>query len=280
MENSNNLVVAENVRKSFGQVQAIDGVSFNLRRGGVCGLVGGNGAGKTTLLRLLSGVVSPDHGNLFFVSDDGAEVSPSAHRAKIGVLPESTGLYQRLSGWENIRYHARLHGLSDEVSWQRTLEFAKRIEVANDLNRATRGFSRGMRQKIALLRALVHGPDLLLLDEPTAGLDITSARTVRDLVKAWAMEGGTVIYSTHRLEEADRICDSIIIMHNGLIRAIGSPEEIRQQTGTMDLEGAFVSLTSDHARDVGADAKNLGILDRMWTRIIRPRTQSPLEDEE
>ncbi len=241
------LLVVDGVSKNFGDVAALSDISIQLNKGEIVGLVGGNGAGKTTLLRLLCGVYRPSNGSVRFV-DDGEDKSVDEVRGRLGVVPESTGLYSRLTAWENIRYHTRIHGRDDEKSWSRTHRFAKSLDIVDDLHRPTRGFSRGMRQKIALIRSIAHGPDLLLLDEPTAGLDVTSARKVRDLVRQLGDDGGTVIYSTHMLSEAQRICDRIIILHNGTVRADGSPIELLEETQTDDLEDAYISLTGDEAR--------------------------------
>ena len=241
------LLVVDGVSKNFGDIAALSDVSIQLNKGEIVGLVGGNGAGKTTLLRLLCGVYRPSNGSVRFV-DDGEDKSVDEVRGRLGVVPESTGLYSRLTAWENIRYHTRIHGRDDEKSWSRTHRFAKSLDIVDDLHRPTRGFSRGMRQKIALIRSIAHGPDLLLLDEPTAGLDVTSARKVRDLVRQLGDDGGTVIYSTHMLSEAQRICDRIIILHNGTVRADGSPIELLEETQTDDLEDAYISLTGDEAR--------------------------------
>ena len=231
------------VGKSFKEVNALTHVDLEIKSGQVIGLVGGNGAGKTTLLRLMSGVMEPSKGTINF-----QDKPVSSMRNKLGVVPESTGLYSRLTAWENIRYHSRIYGIDDEVAWNRVNHFANLLDITEALSRHTKGFSKGMRQKTALLRALAHGPDILLLDEPTAGLDVTSARTVRKLVGRLRDEGGTVIYSTHHLAEAQQVCDRIVIVHNGTIRADGSPEELLLETGQETLEEAYVSLTSDKAR--------------------------------
>jgi len=261
------LLIVDGVSKNFGDIAALSDVSIQLKKGEIVGLVGGNGAGKTTLLRLLCGVYRPSNGSVRFV-DDGENKPVDEVRGRLGVVPESTGLYSRLTAWENIRYHTRIHGRDDEKSWNRTHRFAKSLDIVDELHRPTRGFSRGMRQKIALIRAIAHGPDLLLLDEPTAGLDVTSARKVRDLVRQLGDDGGTVIYSTHMLSEAQRICDRIIILHNGTVRADGSPNELLQMTSTIDLEDAYVSLTGDVARSEPIDKEStvssilLGIFSR------------------
>ena len=230
-------------------------------------MVGGNGAGKTTLLRLMAGVMEPTKGSILFQDNP-----VSSMRTKLGVVPESTGLYSRLTAWENIRYHSRIYGISDEVAWNRVNHFAKMLDITDALSRHTKGFSRGMRQKTALLRALAHGPDILLLDEPTAGLDVTSARTVRKLVGQLRDEGGTVIYSTHHLAEAQQVCDRIVIVHNGTIRADGSPQELLEETGKSTLEDAYVSLTSDKARARSEDDKKESKLARWWRTFLTGRT--------
>lgn len=269
------LLTLTGVAKSFGEIEALTLVDLEIYSGQVIGLVGGNGAGKTTLLRLMAGVMEPTNGTILFGSKP-----VSLMRQKLGVVPESTGLYSRLTAWENIRYHSRMYGIPDDVAWNRVSHFAKRLEITDALSRHTKGFSRGMRQKTALLRALAHGPDILLLDEPTAGLDVTSARTVRTLVGQLRDEGGTVIYSTHHLAEAQQVCDRIIIVHNGSIRADGSPNQLLELTQKDNLEDAYVSLTSDKARARIEDASKEGKLTRWWRRFLTGSTPSSMEVSE
>ena len=264
------------VGKSFKDVEALTHVDLEIHSGQVIGLVGGNGAGKTTLLRLMAGVLEPTKGNVLF---KGERVS--SMRNKLGVVPESTGLYSRLTAWENIRYHSRIYGVEDDVAWNRVSHFAKQLDLSDSLSRHTKGFSCGMRQKTALLRALAHGPDILLLDEPTAGLDVTSARTVRRLVSKLRDEVG-LIYSTHHLAEAQQVCDRIVIVHNGTIRADGSPGELLDLTNKPTLEEAYVSLTSDKARIRAEDDKKESKLAKWWRMFLTgntPRTKGVEEDE-
>ena len=261
------LLTLNGVAKSFKDVDALVRVDLEIKSGQVVGLVGGNGAGKTTLLRLMAGVMEPSKGSILFQNNP-----VSSMRNKLGVVPESTGLYSRLTAWENIRYHSRIYGISDDVAWNRVSHFAKMLDLTDSLSRHTKGFSRGMRQKTALLRALAHGPDILLLDEPTAGLDVTSARTVRSLVGQLRDEGGTVIYSTHHLAEAQQVCDRIIIVHNGTIRADGSPKELLESTQKDSLEEAYVSLTSDKARSRSEDSKKESRVARWWRLFLTGRT--------
>ena len=277
----NILLKISSVRKNFNEVIALDNVSFDINSGEVVGLVGSNGAGKTTLLRLMSGVYRPSSGSVTLGDDTPVHLM----RDHLGVVPESTGLYSRLTAWENIRYHSRLYGIDDSVSWKRTLKFAQSLDMEENLSRYTKGFSRGMRQKTALLRALAHGPKVLLLDEPTAGLDITSARTVRSLVEQIKLEGGTVVYSTHQLFEAQQVCDRIIIIHNGNVMADGSPEQLIKDNGCETLEEAYVMLTQAKARVRFEDNISDKGLTKIWNKLFRPKTpnlqlnQDVMEDE-
>ncbi|HJL60112.1 MAG TPA: ABC transporter ATP-binding protein, partial [Candidatus Thalassarchaeaceae archaeon] len=188
-------------------------------------------------------------------------------------VPEATGLYARLTAWENIRYHSRLNNIPDKQAWNRTVRLARALEIEDDLQRPTRGFSRGMRQKTALIRALSHDPEVLLLDEPTGGLDVTSARRVRELVRKLGEEGRTVIYSTHQLNEAEQVCDRIVIIHNGTLRADGSPSDLMDETNTKSLEDAFVSLTQDESREVDAPEPE-SRLQQFWSKLTT-RKQPP-----
>lgn len=269
------LLTLTGVAKRFDEVEALTHVDLDINSGQVIGLVGGNGAGKTTLLRLMAGVMEPTTGTILF---EGQKVS--SMRSKLGVVPESTGLYSRLTAWENIRYHSRMYGVPDDIAWNRVSHFANRLDLTDALSRHTKGFSRGMRQKTALLRALAHGPDILLLDEPTAGLDVTSARTVRSLVGKLRDEGGTVIYSTHHLAEAQQVCDRIVIVHNGTIRADGSPTQLLEQTGEETLEDAYVALTSDKARTRNEDDKKESKMSKWWRRFLTGRTPNNEEVNE
>ena len=273
------LLTVSEVTKSFQEVTALQDVDISFHSGEVVGLVGGNGAGKTTLLRLLCGLYRPTTGEVRGIVDGNA-VDIHKMREQVGVVPEATGLYARLTAWENIRYHSRLSGITDDMAWTRTERFAKLLNFDQDLHRTTRGFSRGMRQKTALLRALSHGPQILLLDEPTGGLDVTSARMVRKLVRKLGDEGGTVIYSTHNLAEAEQVCDRIVIIHNGQVRADGTPEELLEQTKTQHLEEAYVALTADVARPRQEDDKPLSKWSSWWRGLFTPKTPKEVGEDE
>ena len=270
------LLHVNNVSKSFGDITALDRISLEIQEGEIVGLVGSNEAGKTTLLRLHAGVYRPSSGQV--VTAEGSAIEHA--RGVLGVVPENTGLYSRLTAWENIRYHARMQGVDDALAWKRTLYFARHLGMEEALGRHTKGFSRGMRQKTALLRALAHAPRVLLLDEPTAGLDVTSARTVRELVCQLGEDGGTVIYSTHQLAEAERVCDRIIIIHNGEVRADGTPQQLLEMTATGHLEDAYVKLTEDTARQRHEDDKPLSKWSTRWRALFTPKVPKEVGEDE
>ncbi len=273
------LLSVRGVSKSFGEVQALREVTLDFDRGDIVGLVGSNGAGKTTLLRLLCGLYSPTIGDVVHHSKGGVEQPVHTVRNNLGVVPEATGLYQRLTAWENIRYHSRINGIPDDKAWNRTVRLARALDIEDSLQRPTRGFSRGMRQKTALLRALSHDPEVLLLDEPTAGLDVTSARMVRQLVDKLRQDGRSVIYSTHNLAECQQVCDRIIIIHNGTIRADGSPQSLMEQTKQDSLEEAYVQLTLDASREIETP-ESVGWFQRTWAGITTRATPPSGEEGE
>ena len=233
------LVTLRGVSKIFGDVVALENVTTDLNRHTSTALIGGNGAGKTTLLRILAGVYRPTEGSATFTEGD-----LTAHRRKIGVMTESTGLHLRLTAWENIRFHARLFGIDDHLARDRSEALAIRLGLGAALDRRTEGFSRGMRQKTALMRALVHEPELLLLDEPTAGLDITSARAVRALIESLVDEGRGVMWSTHDLTAAN-VCGRVMVMHNGRLVADGSLEDVLERHQSEHLEELYLTLTTE-----------------------------------
>ena len=269
------LLQLKSVSKSFKEVNVLKDINLEIYNGQIIGLVGGNGAGKTTLLRLMTGVYRPTSGNVTY--QNGKPIHEA--RENVGIVPESTGLYSKLTAWENIRYHSRIFGLDDETAWRRTSKFANELNMSSSLNRHTKGFSRGMKQKTALLRAIVHHPSILILDEPTAGLDITSARNVRNMVSELGSRGGTVIYSTHHLSEAEKICNRIIMIHNGNIVADGTPEELIAQYGFLDLEELYVNLTQEDAVIHQTNDEQESRFARIWRKFMT-RSKYSAEEEE
>ena len=235
------MIDARKLHKRFGKVTAVEEVSFRAEDGVVTGLLGPNGAGKTTTLRMLYTLVRPDSGH---ASVDGHDVvtDPLQVRRRLGVLPDARGLYPRLTPREHARYFGRLHGLAGAALEARVEELVALLEMGDIADRRAEGFSQGERMKVALLRALVHGPQNVLLDEPTNGLDVMSTRAVRTLILRLKAEGRCVVFSSHVMQEVAALCDRIVVVAHGRVVAEGSPDELRARTGMDNLEEAFVSV--------------------------------------
>ena len=233
------MIEVRNLHKAFGKVQAVDGVSFAAADGQITGLLGPNGAGKTTSLRMLYTLMKPDSGQVLVDGID-ANLDPQAVRRRLGVLPDSRGLYKRLTSRENIRYFGRLHGLDDALIAQRTEALAAALEMGDIIDRRTEGFSQGQRVKTAIARALVHDPRNVILDEPTNGLDVMATRAMRRFLHQLRDEGRCVLFSSHIMQEVAALCDRIVIIARGQVVAEGTPDELREQTGEANLEDAFV----------------------------------------
>jgi sodium transport system ATP-binding protein len=234
------MIGARDLHKRFGSVTALDGVTFVAPGGSVTGLLGPNGAGKTTTLRILAGLIRPDRGA---VAVDGQDVAAAPWRAKarLGVLPDGAGLYDRLTARDHLEYSGRLHGLRGRALADAVERAMAAFELAALLDRPVRGFSQGERKQLGLARAVIHDPPNLILDEPTAGLDVPAARRLRRAVRALADAGKCVLVSTHIMQEVSAMCDRIIVVARGRVVAEGTPAEVSRGGGG-DLEQAFVRL--------------------------------------
>ena len=238
------MIEVDNLHKTFKgktPVHAVRGVSFTARDGEITGLLGPNGAGKTTTLRMLYTLMSPDQGN---VRVDGLDAIKDATqvRQRLGVLPDARGVYKRLTARENIRYFGELHGLDAATIAERTAQMAETLGMQDFLDRRTEGFSQGQRTKTAIARALIHQPRNVILDEPTNGLDVMTTRGLREFLRQLRSDGRCVIFSSHIMQEVAALCDRIVVIANGEVRAAGTPDELRAQTGEDNLEDAFVQL--------------------------------------
>ena len=227
------------VRKSFGKVEAVSNVSLEAEDGRITGLLGPNGAGKSTTLRMVAGVITPDHG---YVEIDGINVQEDPVRAvrSLGNLPFGSGLYPRLTGRENIAYFGKLHGMQGEALERRVDELVRELDLGNVADRATKGYSQGETMKVAVARALVHEPKNIILDEPTNGLDIRALRALREMIRNLKGRGHCILFSSHVMQEVAALCDRIVIIADGAVRADGKPEELRERYGEEDLEEIFV----------------------------------------
>lgn len=235
------MIEVSDLRKSFGAVQAVDGLSFSASDGQVTGLLGPNGAGKTTTLRILYGLMKADSGTVLVDGISVAERTEEA-QAHLGVLPDSHGLYPRLSALEHIRYFGELHGLPRRVIAERADKLVRELGMEAIADRRAKGFSHGERMKVALARTLVHDPRNVILDEPTNGLDVMSTRALRTMLRKLRDEGRCVILSSHVMQEVSALCDRIVVLSHGKCAAEGSPDNLRAMTGCEDLEDAFVKL--------------------------------------
>ena len=239
------MIEVESLHKSFGTakgtVKAVDGVSFTVPDGRITGLLGPNGAGKTTTLRILYTLLKPDQGHARVDGHDTV-AAPLEVQRRIGVLPDARGLYPRLTARENIRYYGRLHGLEGNALEEGINQLIQLLDMTEIADRRTEGFSTGETLKVAIARALVHGPKNVLLDEPTNGLDVMSTRAMRELIRRLRDEGKSVLFSSHIMQEVAALCEHIVVIAHGRVVAEGSPEELRRKTGQDNLEDAFVAV--------------------------------------
>jgi len=235
------MIKVTNLHKSFGDVKAVRGISFKARDGEITGLLGPNGAGKTTTLRMLYSLLPPDQGEIRI---DGLDPTKDAIAIKrtLGVVPDSRGLYTRMTARENIAYYGSLHGMSRKKIATRIEALVATLDMADFIERRTEGFSQGQRVKVAIARAMVHTPQTVMLDEPSNGLDVMSTRALRRYILGLKAAGHSVVLSTHIMQEVAALCDRIIIIAQGKIAANGTAEELLEQSNCNSLEDAFVHL--------------------------------------
>jgi sodium transport system ATP-binding protein len=235
-------VAVESLSKTFGTTEAVAGLSFAVAPGEIYGLLGPNGAGKTTTLRILVGILRPTRGSVHVAGLDVVD-DPLAVRQRLGFLTNTTGLYPRLSGRELLGYFARLHGLAPDAAAARIATLAEALHLRGFFDRRCEALSTGERQRLSIARAVLHDPAVLVLDEPTAGLDVLASRFLRDFVRAERDRGKAVVFSTHYLAEAELLCDRIGLLHRGRLLAEGTPPALRAAAGDApSLEEAFLRL--------------------------------------
>lgn len=235
------MIQVTNLSKSFGDVQAVQDVSFAAPDGLITGLLGPNGAGKSTAMRLVAGALEPDSGTATIDGFDTRTQRLEAQK-RLGVLTDAHGLYQRLTARENIRYFGQLRGLGGKELEARIDALVALLDMGDIANRRTEGFSTGEQVKVAIARALVHQPQNVILDEPTAGLDVMSTRAMRGVIRQLRDEGRCILFTSHIMQEVAMLCDNIVIIAGGRVAAQGSPDELRQRTGQENLEDAFVAI--------------------------------------
>jgi ABC-2 type transport system ATP-binding protein len=244
-------LIAEDLHKSFNEHKAVNGVSFTIDKGEVFGLLGPNGAGKTTTIRVLSTVLAPEQGD-FTIGGYSARNNPDAVRRLIGICPQELALYADLSAIDNLVFFGRMVGLNGKEARIQAMANLELMGLAERAGGKVEKFSGGMKRRVNLAIALMGHPQLLFLDEPTVGIDPQSRNNIYETINGLREQGMTILYTTHYMEEADRLCNRIAIMDGGQIIAIDTPYQLRSQIGPPDkvtLEDVFLKLTGRSLRD-------------------------------
>ena len=236
-----------NLQKFYATQKAVNNISFNIERGSIFGLLGPNGAGKTTLLRMITGIFYPDNGHIIF---DGKQFDPLKDITKIGYMPEERGLYKKMKIGEQALYLAQLKGLSKSEAMEKIKFWFKRLEMESWWNKKVEDLSKGMSQKLQFVITVLHEPKLIILDEPFSGLDPVNANLIKDEIYGLAQRGCTIIFSTHRMEQVEEICDHIVLVNLGEKILDGTVGDIKQQFKenlfSIHLKG-FVEITPSDA---------------------------------
>ncbi|MES2374527.1 MAG: ATP-binding cassette domain-containing protein [Bacteroidota bacterium] len=220
------LLELQNLKKYYATQKAVDDISFSLEQGSIFGLLGPNGAGKTTLLRMITGIFYPDSGHIQF---DGKEFDPLNDIIKIGYMPEERGLYKKMKIGDQVLYLAQLKGLSKSDAMEKIKFWFKRLEMESWWNKKVEDLSKGMSQKLQFVTTVLHEPKLIILDEPFSGLDPVNANLIKDEIYGLAQRGSTIIFSTHRMEQVEEICDHIVLVNMGKKILDGTVGDVKQQ---------------------------------------------------
>ncbi len=215
----------QNLVKHYATQKAVDNISFEIEEGCIFGLLGPNGAGKSTLLRMITGIFYPDEGNILF---KGEPFDPAKHQDMIGYMPEERGLYKKMKIGEQVLYLAQLRGLDVATATKNAKEWFERLGMGSWWNKKTEDLSKGMGQKLQFVSTVIHKPSLLILDEPFSGLDPVNADVIKDEIYRLAKEGTTIIFSTHRMEQVEEICDKIVLVNLGKKILDGKVEDLKQ----------------------------------------------------
>lgn len=237
------MLEVKNISKQFSNIKVVNNVSFTCPNGCITGLLGPNGAGKTTTLRIIGGLLKPSSGT---VRIDGYDNRTNNLKALslLGVLGEGAGLYPRLSPREHLRYFGLLYGLEKNLLEVKINQLINLLNMGDFADKKAGTLSKGMSQKVALARALIHEPANLIMDEPTSGLDVLSQRAIQEIILKLKEQKKAVLLSTHLMSEAERLCDQVYLIHRGSIIAFGSPAALKGKTDTTNLEEAFLSLVN------------------------------------
>jgi ABC-2 type transport system ATP-binding protein len=237
------MIELQGVSKNFSAFTVVNNVSFSVRPGEVLGYLGPNGAGKTTTIKMLAGLLEPTKGEIFI---DGRNIRSDiqAYKRRLGYVPEQSEIYPHLSAYDYLIMVGRLRGLVEKNLKKKVPEFLRIFDLDQDMDAPISSYSKGMRQKVLLTAALLHNPDILLLDEPMSGLDVTTSLVIRNLIQGLARENKIIIYSSHVLEVTEKICSKVIILHKGNIVANDSVENLRHLMNLPSLAEIFDQLVA------------------------------------
>lgn len=253
-----NILELHNLQKYFATQKAVDDISFNIEKGSIFGLLGPNGAGKTTLIRMITGIFYPDAGDIIL---NGKKFEPQNDAKFIGYMPEERGLYKKMKIGEQALYLAQLKGLSKKDATSKINFWFKRLEMESWWNKKVEDLSKGMGQKLQFVITVLHEPDLIILDEPFSGLDPINANLIKDEIYRLAKNGTTIIFSTHRMEQVEEICDKIVLVNKGKLILEGSVENVKQQFKEnlfqLSLDKMPDAISSSAFNVVSADNNNL-----------------------
>jgi ABC-2 type transport system ATP-binding protein len=244
------IVEFDRVVFSYSYTEVLHAISFTLGRGEVVGLLGPNGAGKTTTIKIMAGILAPGGGVIKVAGLPLPERAVDV-KQRIGYVPETAVLFESLTGQEFLELTGRLHGVAEETLQARIYAMLETFSLLSDRSSRLDSYSKGMRQKILIAAALLHNPELILLDEPLSGLDVNAAIMIKDLIAALAAGGKTILYSSHVLDVVEKVCDRVLIIHQGKLIADGSAESLKASTHESTLEDVFRSLTGSATVDPG-----------------------------
>ena len=233
------LLELQNLKKYYASQKAVDDISFSVEPGTIFGLLGPNGAGKTTLLRMITGILYPDEGHILF---EGKTFDPMKDVERIGYMPEERGLYKRMKIGEQALYLAQLKGLGRNQAMQTIKEWFTKLEMESWWNKKVEDLSKGMQQKLQFVTTVIHHPKLIILDEPFSGLDPVNSNVIKDEIFQLAKNGATIIFSTHRMEQVEEICDHIVLVNKGKKILDGTVKQVRQQFKQNLFKIGFLSM--------------------------------------
>jgi ABC-2 type transport system ATP-binding protein len=277
------VISVQDVRKSYGAVKAVDGVSFEVRKGEIFGLLGPNGSGKTTTIKLLLGLLFPTAGDAFVFGEPAAKVEKNE---RIGYLPEESYLYRFLNAEETLDFYGRLFNIDPDVRKTRAAELIDMVGLSADKKRILKEYSKGMRQRIGLAQALINDPELIILDEPTSGLDPLGTRWMKDLILDLRQKGKTVLMCSHRLEDVQDVCDRIAILYNGDLQTLGKVTTLVEDAIRLEVRARGVKETPELTADLAALFKKHGgelevighpssTLEELFLRVIEESKARP-----